>query len=113
MQPEKHPVTNNHALVADLYRSYAPALLMYICRKVPSREDAEDILLEVFQAAVESDILATLNDGERRAWLRKVAHNKAIDHYRRAYRGPIFDPMRQEVEETLYEDDFDAPESFV
>lgn len=113
MQPEKHPVTNNHALVADLYRNYAPTLLMYICRKVPSREDAEDILLEVFQAAVESNAVATLNDGERRAWLRKVAYNKAIDHYRRVYRSPIFDIMQQEVEETLCEDDFHAPESFV
>jgi RNA polymerase sigma factor (sigma-70 family) len=113
MLPEKHTVTNNDALVADLYRSYAPTLLMYICRRVPGREDAEDILLEVFQAAVESDILARLNDGERRAWLRKVAHNKAIDHYRRVYRSPIFDIMGQEVEETLYEDDFHAPESSV
>jgi RNA polymerase sigma factor (sigma-70 family) len=113
MLPEKHPVTNNHALIADLYRSYAPTLFTYICRKVPSREDAEDILLEVFQAAVESDILTRLNDGERLAWLRKVAHNKASDHYRRVYRSPVFDTIGQEVEETLYEDDFHAPESCV
>ena len=113
MLPEKHPVTTNHALIADLYRSYAPTLLTYICRQVPGREDAEDILLEVFQAAVESDVLATLNDGERRAWLRKVAQHKTSDHYRRMYRRPIFDTMRQEVEENLYEDDFHAPEPCV
>jgi RNA polymerase sigma factor (sigma-70 family) len=29
------------------------------------------------------------------------------------YRGPVFDTIQQEVEETLYEDDFHAPESCV
>jgi RNA polymerase sigma factor (sigma-70 family) len=111
MPPEKRLATNNHSLVADLYQNYAPALLMYICRQVPTREDAEDILLEVFQAAVESEILTTLDSGKRRSWLWTVARNKATDHHRRTHRRPLASMGLEEVEEALYEDDFYAPES--
>jgi RNA polymerase sigma factor (sigma-70 family) len=113
MLPGKHAMTNNHALVADLYRSYAPTLLTYIYRQLSSREDAEDILLEVFQAAVESDSPITLNEGEQRGWLWTVARRKVSDHYRRVYRRPVSDTMLEEVDEVLYEDEVHAPEHFV
>ena len=112
MPTEKYLVTSNHSLVADLYQSYAPTLLMYLCRQVPTREDAEDILLEVFQAAVESEILAKLDESKRRSWLWTVAQRKASDHHRRVHRRPLSSAVLEEVEETLHEDDFYAPESF-
>lgn len=111
MQSEKHPATLSPALITHLYQRYASALLMYICRYVPTREDAEDVLLEVFQAAVESEVLTELDDGKQRAWLWMVAHNKAVDHYRHARRSPVSSLVLEETEQAFYDDDFYAPES--
>lgn len=110
MQSEKHLAKFNHSLVAHLYQRYAPALLMSICRQVPTREDAEDLLLEVFQAAVESETLTRLDESKQRAWLWTVAHNKATDHYRRTRRRPISSMGLEEVKEALPDDDSSAPE---
>ncbi len=111
MSSEKHLATFNHSLVADLYQRYAPTLLMYICRQVPLREDAEDILLEVFQAAAESEILSSLDESRQRSWLWTVAHNKATDHHRRLRRRPLHSTTLEEVEGNLYDDESYAPES--
>ncbi len=108
---KKHPAESHRSLVADLYQQHAPALLMFICRYVPTREDAEDVLLEVFQAAVESEILTTLDEGRQRAWLWKVAHNKSTDHYRRSQRRPLSSASLEDIEDVLYDDDFQTPES--
>ena len=40
---------------AALYRRYAPGIFAYLYRETSSREDAEDILLEVFLAALERE----------------------------------------------------------
>lgn len=102
---------SNHSLVTDLYQRYAPALLTYICRQIPIREDAEDILLEVFQAAAASEILPRLDDGKQRSWLWTVAHNKATNYHRQRYRHPVASILLEEVAETLYADDLHTPES--
>ena len=74
-------------LCARLYRCYAPAILAYLRRHLPTQEDAEDLLLEVFLAALEYEPrLAALSEDEHRAWLVTVARNKVIDHHRRANR---------------------------
>lgn len=85
---------NDHTPVANLYRRYAPALLKYIRRHSATQEDAEDILLEVFIAALESNILTTLREGEQQAWLHRVAQNKCIDTQRRFARHPIL-PLKE------------------
>lgn len=110
MQSKKQLEKPNHSLVANLYNCYAPALLMYICRYVPSREDAEDVLLEVFQAAVESENLITLDESKHRAWLWTVAQRKAADHYRRTHRSPVSSASLEDIEDVFSEDELDAPE---
>jgi RNA polymerase sigma-70 factor (ECF subfamily) len=110
MQPEKSPAGSNYSLIADLYQRYGPALLMYICRQVPHREDAEDVLLEVFQAAVESETLASLDESKHRAWLWTVARRKVTDHYRRLHYRPLSSAL-EESEDALSEDDRLAPEA--
>lgn len=112
MSSKKHLTTANHSLVTSLYQRYAPALLTYVCRRVPTREDAEDILLEVFQAAVESDTLPALDDTRQQSWLWTVAYNKANDHYRRQHRRPTSSITIEEVAEELHDDDHYTPESF-
>jgi RNA polymerase sigma factor (sigma-70 family) len=75
------------SLCAQLYRRYAPGILAYLRRHLPTQEDAEDLLLEVFLAALEYEPrLASLSEDEHRAWLGTVARNKVIDHHRRAGR---------------------------
>lgn len=108
MQLLSRQSTYDHSPIADLYQRHGPKLLKYIRRHVPIREDAEDVLLEVFVAALESDTLRTLGEGEQLAWLRSVAHNKFVDHNRRFYRRPIV--TLEETSEMLYDDDDLAPE---
>ena len=69
---------------AALYQRYAATVFTYLRRRAPSREDAEDLLLEVFLAACEQQAaLLALPEDARLAWLRRVAQHKLIDHYRR------------------------------
>lgn len=111
MQSKKQLVQSNHSLIAHLYERHAPAILMFLCRQVPSREDAEDVLLEVFQAANESEILPNLDERKQRTWLWTAARNKATDHYRRIQRSPIFSMRLEETAEVLFDDESSAPEA--
>ena len=65
-----------------LYERFAGPLLAYICQQVSNRQDAEDLLLEVFLAALQNTSLSRLPAARQLAWLRRVARNKAVDHYR-------------------------------
>jgi DNA-directed RNA polymerase specialized sigma24 family protein len=72
--------------IGELYRHYAQAILAYLHRCLGRREDAEDLALEVFLAAVERDTLASLSEGEQYAWLCGVARHKLADYHRWAPR---------------------------
>ena len=64
------------------YQRFAPTLFTYLYQQVSSLQDAEDLLLEVFLAALRNDRLARLPEDQQLAWLRRVARNKVIDRYR-------------------------------
>ncbi len=96
---------------ATLFDRYGQAVFSYACLHTSSREDAEDITLEVFMAALEHDNLTALADSEQLAWLRRVAHNKIVDSYRRWIRHPTV--ALNTVAEMIYEDDLYAPEHVV
>ncbi len=97
--------------IAVLYQLYAYTLLSFIRQHVPTPEDAEDVLLEVFLAAFEQDALVGLQEEAQLAWLRRVARNKCVDAHRRLVRHPVV-PL-EEVEETMYDDERQAPEQIV
>ncbi len=61
-----------------LYERFAETLLAYLCQQVSNRQDAEDLLL----AALQNTSLTGLPAVRQLAWLRRVARNKVIDHYR-------------------------------
>ena len=109
MQPQTSPSLDD-ASIAVLYQRYAHTLLAFIRRYASTREDAEDALLEVFLAAFEQNVLARVSEGEQLAWLRKVAHNKCVDLYRRSRHRQAM-PL-EEVSEPLYEDEELGPEQF-
>jgi RNA polymerase sigma-70 factor (ECF subfamily) len=110
MQPQTSPSLGD-AEITELYQRYAHTLLAFIRRYASTREDAEDVLLEVFIAALDHGALADMSDGEQLAWLRRVARNKCIDAYRRAQRRQAV--TLDSVAEFLYEDEECAPEQLV
>ncbi|WP_201376966.1 RNA polymerase sigma factor [Ktedonobacter robiniae] len=70
------------AIHIALYDRHISALLPYLARLMTSRQDIEDVLFDVFVAALTSQAFARLTHQQQRAWLYRVARNKAIDHYR-------------------------------
>ncbi|HLG75537.1 MAG TPA: sigma factor [Ktedonobacteraceae bacterium] len=66
MQQRKGPPATSESALAKLYQCYVSILLNYIRRYVSVREDAEDILVEVFLAAHEhGDSLAPRREPTR------------------------------------------------
>lgn len=93
---------------AQLYQEHAPAIFAYIRLRTATREEAEDILLEVFLTALEhGDLLEERGIETQRAWLRSVATHKIADHYRRSNRQHV---TLEQVAETLYSDEAISPE---
>lgn len=107
-QPHMDPSECEDSPIAVLYQRHAYTLLSFIRQHVPTPEDAEDVLLEVFLAAFEADTLANLPKNEQLAWLRRVARNKCVDAHRRLVRHPVI-PL-EEIEDSMYEDEQQAPE---
>jgi RNA polymerase sigma-70 factor (ECF subfamily) len=94
---------------ASLYDQYSQALFAYARMYTSTREDAEDISVEVFVAALEQDNLSALPASERLAWLRRVAHNKIVDTYRKQARHPQI-VLNEALENLLLDDDLQTPE---
>ena len=94
--------------VARLYEQHAPALFAFLRQKTTSREDAEDVLAQIFIAAIEHGEIASLGEREQAAWLWRVARNKVVDAYRRSR-------LRQGMDldlfvDLIYTEDEHAPE---
>src|SRR5579884_2030899 len=68
---------------AALFDRYGSIIFTYILKQIHSREDAEDLTLEVFMAAMENETINQLKGEEQLAWLKRVTRNKLIDVYRR------------------------------
>jgi RNA polymerase sigma-70 factor (ECF subfamily) len=94
--------------VAVLYQRYAQFILHYIHRYVASREDADDLVLEVFIAMLDNQVWIEWSDEKQLAWLRGIAHNKAVDHLRHTARRPSI--VLDDALDILYEDENRAPE---
>jgi RNA polymerase sigma factor (sigma-70 family) len=102
---------SNHSSMADLYERTAPALFAYARSRLSSQEDAEDILVEVFLAALEWKGFSTLTSNEQFAWLRGVIQHKIIDRYRQMGRSPTI--TLQHVEMALSIAESENPEEAI
>ena len=69
--------TSHNSSDISLFDLYGQVIFAYIRLHSSSREDAEDLTLEVFTAALEHDNLSGVQANERLAWLRRVSHNQA------------------------------------
>ena len=73
---------NHHAFEALVAR-YQARLLAFCRHMLSSKEDAEDVLQEVFAAAFNA-ILADQREINVRPWLYRIARNRSLNHLRRA-----------------------------
>lgn len=96
---------------ARCYILHAIPLLGYIRQHVPTREDAEDIVVETFIAVLEhkgASIFA-LQEQEQLAWLRRVAYYKCVDRHRHQTRRPVV-PLEETSEYRFQEEEDVGPE---
>jgi RNA polymerase sigma factor (sigma-70 family) len=96
----------NDAAFDVLHERYRQRLFAYVRQMLSacSRQDAEDVLQDVFVRAY-GGLRADGRDMNVRAWLYRVAHNRCIDHLRRPVppaaeifevsRKPLHDPMEE------------------
>lgn len=94
--------------MALLYRTYAPGLLAFVRMRIPSEEDAEDLVVDVFLAALANATFPTFSEKEKQLWLWRVTRNKVIDTYRRAKTRQ--NVALEQVADGLFEDEMASPE---
>ncbi len=107
MQANRY-MTQAQQEMAFLYRKYAPGLLTYVRMRLASEEDAEDLVVEVFMAAIENAKFPALAEKEKQLWLWRVTRNKVIDTYRRAKTRQ--NVTLEHVADGLFEDEMASPE---
>lgn len=67
--------------VAGIYTEFHQSLLSFIRNKVRSREDAEDILQNVF-IKISSNLNKLANKEKLRSWVFTITRNAIVDYYR-------------------------------
>ena len=107
MQANRHRAQVEQEM-ALLYRKYAPGMLTHVRMRVPSPEDAEDLVVEVFMAALQNAKFTVLSEKAKQSWLWRVTRNKVIDAYRRAKTRQSV--TLDHVAEGLFEDEMFSPE---
>jgi RNA polymerase sigma factor (sigma-70 family) len=73
----------NHSAFEALVARYQSRLLAFCRHMLSSREDAEDVLQEVFAASFNA-ILADEREINVRPWLYRIARNRSLNHLRKA-----------------------------
>ena len=79
-----HKIAADGSPVGRLYEQHGPALFAYLNQQTNSHEAAEDVLVEVFVAALEMERFGQMSEKEQVSWLWRVTRNKAVDAYRRS-----------------------------
>lgn len=75
-------ISGDSQAVVEFYKIYSPKILVYLQKRLPTNEDAQEIVNDVFLDAIDS--LSILEKNENlQAWLYKIAHNKTVDYYRK------------------------------
>lgn len=79
--------------VEHLINAYSSGLLKYLVSHTQSREDAEDILQDVFMSVYEHCAEFDPERCNEQAWLYIIAKRKLISHYRKAKQEESLDAM--------------------
>ena len=98
---------------------YAPGLRRYIRSHVPVREDAEDILQEVFYQLARTTEDESRGVDKMASWLYRVARNMVLNFYRKKHEitfGALYDEDETaciEISQVLFCDDADSPDNMI
>ncbi|OLD82094.1 MAG: hypothetical protein AUI33_00440 [Ignavibacteria bacterium 13_1_40CM_2_61_4] len=103
--PPREEAPDLTSVVDRTVRSERRRLFEFILRRVNSREDAEDILQDVFYQLV-SSYSVTEPIEKLTSWLFTVARNKIIDWYRK--KRPVYS-LSQRIPDSLGDDDAGGP----
>jgi RNA polymerase sigma-70 factor (ECF subfamily) len=71
---------------AELYEAYFDKIYRYIALKIGDRIEAEDMTQQVFLKALKSLPGYKCQEAPFSAWLYRIAHNQAVDHFRKSSR---------------------------
>jgi RNA polymerase sigma factor (sigma-70 family) len=104
---QQSPISSGQ-IVEELFEHQSEKLFAYMRQHTASREDAEDILVEAFIAALAETKFAHLSETAQVAWLWRVARNKAVDAFRKTTARRNV-PL-EKVGETICEDEGRDPE---
>ncbi|MBN1956372.1 MAG: sigma-70 family RNA polymerase sigma factor [Anaerolineae bacterium] len=83
--------------LGELYDRYAPRIYAYLYRRVHDAQLAEDLTSEVFVRMLRAIQSEWFWHTSFRAWLYRIAHNLAVDHYRRQGQAQVFDLEEQRI----------------
>ena len=72
---------DSEAIVA-FYKTYSPQLYRYLRKKLPNKEDAEEVLNDIFLAAID-ELAFFEKKSSIKTWFFKIARNKVVDFYRK------------------------------
>lgn len=95
-----HTMVKENYNIADIIKNQGKRLLGFIRKRVHSREDADDILQDVFSQLVEADKLMKPID-QMSAWLFTVARNRITDLYRKKKTRSMPEFLLKEEEEEV------------
>ncbi|HET8842165.1 MAG TPA: sigma-70 family RNA polymerase sigma factor, partial [Ktedonobacteraceae bacterium] len=87
---------------------HALFIMTYVRRHVPQREEAEDVLLDIFLAALEHPEIESFSEQKQLAWLQRVAYYKCIDYHRGTSRRSVM-PLEAAADALVVKEEL-APE---
>jgi RNA polymerase sigma factor (sigma-70 family) len=96
--------------IAEAVARERTRLRNFIRRRVPDREDAEDILQDVFSELVEAYRLMKPIE-QVGAWLFRVARNRIIDRFRKRREEPSSEQVAEDGEVLKLEDLLPSPDA--
>ena len=79
----------NESAFSELLARYSSKVYTYILLIVKDRYKAEDLMQECFMKAIDRIARGVYNEeGKFGPWISRMAHNMAIDHFRKQKRNP-------------------------
>ena len=98
-------INGDKKAVRTFYLAYSPKILSYLQKRLPRREDAQEIMQDVFLDALDSLPLLRNRDNVL-PYLYRIAHNKSVDFYRKKKikslllsQFPLLEQLRNEMHE--------------
>ncbi|MFO7825889.1 MAG: sigma-70 family RNA polymerase sigma factor [Cyclobacterium sp.] len=99
---KKSQQTSKHVVVSEWVNSHGDYLFSWAYHKTGNREVAEDLVQEVFLAAVKN-FEGFKEKSSPKTWLLKILNNKIIDHYRKSAKKTVhLDDQAFQFTETLF-----------